>query len=159
MSSHTCEAITSNGFVCVNRSRYTTNTDKHYCKIHWKQIEGTPPPAEDTCECSVCYERVNNHASIRTICNHVFCKKCFQKWTRKNVSCPLCRTVVKPTPQQECDETLNDVDFFTFMNHLINENRLYIDRNVLTVANAYDHEQAVIQRWQTINDNTILIHF
>ena len=159
MSSHTCQAITSNGFVCVNRSRYTTDDDKHYCKIHWKQLVGSPPPDEDTCECSVCYERVNNQASVRTICNHVFCKKCFTKWTRKNASCPLCRTVVKSLPETEQEPPLNDVDLFTFMNRLINENRIYVDRNVLTVANAYDHERSVIQQWHALDDHAIVIHF
>lgn len=158
MSSHTCEAITSNGFVCVNRSKYTTGTGQHYCKIHWKQLMSSPPPAEDTCECSICYEHVNNHASIRTICNHVFCKKCFMKWTRKNISCPLCRTVVKSQPVER-EEPLNDVDFFTFMNQLINENRLYIDNNVLAIANAYDHEQTVIQQWRALDDHMIVIQF
>lgn len=159
MSSRTCEAITSNGFVCVNRSKYTTDTGKHYCKIHCKQLFGSSLPDEDITECSICYESVNNSASVLTMCNHVFCKKCFNKWTRKNDSCPLCRAIVKPQQPVQYQEPMNEVDFFTFMNHLINENRLYIDRNVLMVANAYDHEQSIIQQWQALNDNTIIIQF
>jgi hypothetical protein len=162
MSSRTCEAITSNGFVCVNRSKYTTDTGKHYCKIHCKQLYGSSLPDEDTTECSICYDSVNNGSSFLTMCNHVFCKKCFNKWTRKNDSCPLCRAIVKPQqpPAEEVVEgPMNDVDFFTFMNRLINENRLYIDHNVITVANAYDHERSVIQQWEAINDNTVIIRF
>jgi hypothetical protein len=148
MSCHNCEALTRNGFSCINRSRYTTMDDKHYCKIHWKQLMGTrPPPDEDTVDCSICYETTNNKGSIRTICNHVFCKKCFQKWTQTHDSCPLCRTHVKQIPSYPIETFLmNETDMFTFMNELINEQRLYIDNNVLTVANAYAHEnQSVYQ--------------
>jgi hypothetical protein len=149
MSSRTCEAITSNGFVCVNRSKYTTDTGKHYCKIHCKQLYGSSLPDEDTTECSICYDSVNNGSSFLTMCNHVFCKKCFNKWTRKNDSCPLCRAIVKPQ-QPPAEEVVEGP---------MNENRLYIDHNVITVANAYDHERSVIQQWEAINDNTVIIRF
>lgn len=137
MSTHNCDALTRHGFVCINRSRYTTPDNKHYCKIHWKQLMGTPPPEEDMVDCSICYDSTNNQKSVRTICNHVFCKKCFQKWTRNHDSCPLCRSKVKQVP---ADTSILDTDMFTFMNQLINQHRIYIDNNVLTIADAYDYE-------------------
>lgn len=147
MSSHNCDAITRHGFSCLNRSRYTTTDNKHYCKIHWKQLVGTPSLVEDTIDCSICYETTNNKGSVRTICNHVFCKKCFQKWTRTHDSCPLCRTQVKPRPSYPFETFfMNETDISTFMNELINEHRLYIDHNVLTVANAYAHENEAVQQ-------------
>lgn len=166
MSSHTCEGITRGGFMCLNRSKFTTDQGKHYCKTHWKTIVNLPIPEEDTTDCSICYESINNHASIRTICNHVFCKKCFQKWTRAHDSCPLCRAQVKPTqPKPEVymiDADISDIDLFTFMNHLINENRLYIDRNVITIAEAYEHEHSIANEMNhnnALNGGTFLFEF
>lgn len=151
MSSHDCEGITRSGFVCSHRSKFTTDRGKHYCKTHWKQLVHLPIPAEDTTECSICYESVNNKLSVRTVCNHVFCKKCFIKWTRTHDTCPLCRALVVPAstkPEVYILDDLNDQDLFTFMNHLINENRLYIDRNVIRIANAYEHENALLFQFQ-----------
>lgn len=160
MSSHNCEGITRHGFVCSNRSKFTTDQGKHYCKTHWKQLVPLPIPEEDTTDCSICYESVNNGLSVRTVCNHVFCKKCFQKWTRTHDSCPLCRAHVKPVQEVHYLDDLNDLndqDLFTFMNHLINQNRIYIDHHVIRIANAYEHEHAIAN---DINHNdTILFRF
>lgn len=73
------------------------------------------------------------------------------KWTRTHDTCPLCRALVVPAstkPEVYILDDLNDQDLFTFMNHLINENRLYIDRNVIRIANAYEHEHALLFQFQ-----------
>jgi hypothetical protein len=42
------------------------------------------------CEtCAVCYEK---ESDIITTCEHMYCKKCILKWTRKHDTCPMCRT-------------------------------------------------------------------
>lgn len=156
MSSQNCEAITAQGFSCLNRSRFTTNQNKHYCKIHWKQLVSDTFPEEDTTECTICYESVKNKDSIRTVCNHAFCKKCFKKWTKHHDTCPLCRTIVKTTDQNTSD-TLNGSDLYTLIHHLIHENRLYVDQNVLRIANAYDHEHSIVQQLEQQSEHAIII--
>lgn len=40
-------------------------------------------------ECPICYETFDNN--IKTICGHVFCKKCITKSLYNSIRCPMCR--------------------------------------------------------------------
>lgn len=105
MSHHYCESITRIGNQCVRRSRYTLDL-KHYCGTHANKISRSSNlqlPKEDTSECVVCYDSICNHNSKITLCNHVFCTRCLNKWIRRNNTCPLCRTSLKPPPEKPPD--------------------------------------------------------
>ncbi len=42
-------------------------------------------------ECPICHE-INNKELFTTSCNHVFHKKCIDKWFKLKSTCPCCRT-------------------------------------------------------------------
>ena len=46
--------------------------------------------------CSICIEKINKCGKNITLndCNHIFHKKCLEKWVIQNNSCPNCRTEV-----------------------------------------------------------------
>ena len=46
--------------------------------------------------CSICLEKINKCGKNITLneCNHIFHKKCLEKWVIQNNSCPNCRTEV-----------------------------------------------------------------
>jgi hypothetical protein len=46
---------------------------------------------EDERECPICYEALGERNTIRTPCNHCFCKDCFSKIIESSVKCPCCR--------------------------------------------------------------------
>ncbi|KAF7635733.1 RING-type domain-containing protein, partial [Meloidogyne graminicola] len=53
---------------------------------------------KQVCECcSICLDefKLNERAQQLIQCNHIFHKKCIQKWLKKNSTCPLCRKIVK----------------------------------------------------------------
>jgi hypothetical protein len=39
--------------------------------------------------CCICYDEIQDKGTID--CGHSFCRKCIQKWSRRNTTCPLCR--------------------------------------------------------------------
>lgn len=47
-------------------------------------------------KCPICYTYITNKKGfVKTICRHVFCYKCFIKWSYDKNTCPLCRKVIK----------------------------------------------------------------
>jgi hypothetical protein len=43
-------------------------------------------------ECIICMENFENHDKIlKTICNHIYHRKCIVKWMLQNRNCPICR--------------------------------------------------------------------
>lgn len=45
-------------------------------------------------KCSVCYCDLTLKNIVNTECNHIYCKECFWKWTKKHNNCPMCRTTI-----------------------------------------------------------------
>lgn len=43
--------------------------------------------------CAICYENIENNATILRVCGHVFCDSCLCTWLEQsdNKSCPMCR--------------------------------------------------------------------
>ena len=61
-------------------------------KIIQEQITEIKLESCNQTSCSICLEKFNNKYIIVEIkCKHVFHKKCFIRWTKKNPSCPICR--------------------------------------------------------------------
>lgn len=41
--------------------------------------------------CSICFNKINKSNATKTICEHIFHRKCLEIWFNKSLSCPLCR--------------------------------------------------------------------
>ena len=54
-----------------------------------QQVNATAEEQVKTC--GVCYEELCVENTVATLCNHLFCKKCFFKWLKESKTCPLCR--------------------------------------------------------------------
>jgi len=49
---------------------------------------------ENNHECPICFENLNelqHNIPVKTICNHIFCKKCICKWFNTSDNCPICK--------------------------------------------------------------------
>jgi hypothetical protein len=46
-------------------------------------------------ECSICLEELNQNDKLKLICGHKFHYKCINTWLIKNNRCPICRTFLK----------------------------------------------------------------
>jgi len=49
----------------------------------------------DDCDCPICYNKLDNYNTIRTECNHSFCKECFSKMLTYSDNCPYCRSQIR----------------------------------------------------------------
>lgn len=46
--------------------------------------------------CSICLNKIETNEYIRKLkCNHLFHKKCVDKWLKKNQNCPMCRKTIE----------------------------------------------------------------
>ena len=60
----------------------------------------TSKPAEDCShagkpqmyECLICFESSTNRIVVTTMCGHIFCKTCIQRWIEIKPSCPVCKS-------------------------------------------------------------------
>jgi hypothetical protein len=101
-----CSAHTRKHEKCSNRARYTIQ-DKHYCKVHGKQLTNHLEEAE--ADCPICMNSVPLIKSTHTSCGHDFCKTCLRKWLREHDNCPICRTVLSVTnPENRVEDLTND---------------------------------------------------
>ena len=56
-------------------------------------------------ECNVCYDKLFQRANhVFTQCGHLFCVKCFIRWTDTSSTCPMCRRVIIE-PDNHGDDT------------------------------------------------------
>lgn len=63
----------------------------------------SPPQKESIGDCGICYDQLfprENH--VFTKCGHLFCVKCFLRWSDTSLTCPMCRReMVEPGQEQE----------------------------------------------------------
>lgn len=141
-----CDAITKKGHRCANNSKHRTETN-HYCGIHAKQLFPEETLPTNTTECIVCFNDVPNDKAVRTVCSHVFCKKCLNKWLRHNHTCPLCRTELRePTPQ-----TVNDIETLAnqFIMDLVHNNQISLldDNNLYITVELNPNDHVLLEQW------------
>ncbi|XP_078157309.1 E3 ubiquitin-protein ligase ATL31-like [Carex rostrata] len=60
-----------------------------------------------TLECAVCLCEFEDDENIRLLpkCSHVFHADCIDEWLSSHVTCPVCRCVLTPDPNQPSDQT------------------------------------------------------
>ena len=52
--------------------------------------------------CSICLDDYKEGETIIKLnCNHIYHKKCLEKWLLKNKTCPCCKTEIKPTEYEK----------------------------------------------------------
>jgi len=65
-------------------------------------LHSSPPQKESIGDCSICYDQLfprENH--VFTKCGHLFCVKCFLRWSDTSLTCPMCRReMVEPGQEQ-----------------------------------------------------------
>ncbi|AQK53538.1 Putative RING zinc finger domain superfamily protein [Zea mays] len=61
------------------------------------------PPGAVVGECAICYNEylVGGATSVKLLCGHTFHRRCMDRWTAVNRTCPYCRAPV-PEEKQDC---------------------------------------------------------
>jgi hypothetical protein len=72
--------------------------------------------------CSVCQDRIGANSDVRKIdaCQHVFHKRCVDRWFRQSVVCPVCRHDIRelrPLDDSSSDDESEDDTFETNSNN------------------------------------------
>ncbi|XP_028806236.1 E3 ubiquitin-protein ligase ATL6 [Neltuma alba] len=77
-----------------------------------------------TPDCAVCLAEFDHHDKLRLLpkCNHVFHSECIDAWLASHVTCPVCRTRLKPAEEHHHGE--NEV-VIVIPNEVINERRVF----------------------------------
>lgn len=144
-----CDATTKSKDRCSNRGKFVVD-NQHFCGIHSKRFT-TESLKTSTIACSVCFDdSVPEKRAIRTACGHVFCKKCLNRWLRKNHTCPLCRFELR---EPDDIDLPTDEDLEIMANHFITElvrrNQItLLDDNHLYVTIELDENNAqLLEHW------------
>ena len=80
---------------------------------------------DDNSECPICLEKISNSKYTILKCNHVFHKNCANSWLKKQVTCPMCRTYLKPYYQGSVYNN-NKFKIGTKFNLILNDEHLII---------------------------------
>ena len=81
-------------------------------------------------ECSICFEIVEKSESYKTICQHLFCKSCMNKWTCQNSTCPVCRQQLFKS-NKELDRQRVRKMIVPYLHHVMEHPQLTIDPETL----------------------------
>tara|TARA_B100001059_G_C17653544_1_gene485742 strand:+ start:497 stop:859 length:363 start_codon:yes stop_codon:yes gene_type:complete len=66
-------------------------------------------------DCSICLSEITNKFNyVKTKCNHTFCKKCINNWTKKNNTCPNCRQPLFSSKNKYNELEINHMIQFIF---------------------------------------------
>jgi hypothetical protein len=76
----TCEALTLHGKICSKYGTYSKH-NTWYCGSHVNMVE-----------CCICMKMISTKTKTTTLCNHVFHTNCIKKWSKRNQTCPICRS-------------------------------------------------------------------
>ena len=67
---------------------------KKFNHLKLKKIKEDDPLINTVC--SICLENYKKNDYYRTLnCNHIFHKKCIDRWFKNQETCPMCRTNIK----------------------------------------------------------------
>ena len=76
--------------------------------------------------CTICLDKINKCGKNITLneCNHIFHKKCLEKWVIQNNSCPNCRTevnLIENSYKIKCSENI-DKNIYCLKNNCLKNN-------------------------------------
>lgn len=66
-------------------------------------------------DCAICFNKFDIDSIVNTVCNHTFCKACFFRWMRGNVTCPYCRNNITSWSRHSKDDIDTDIRAVTEM--------------------------------------------
>lgn len=98
-------------------------------------------------QCTICYIKFGIDDIVNTTCGHVYCKKCFFRWMKGNVTCAMCRNNFTSWRRHSRDEINEDITAVTgmFNTTLSAHVRLNKDnKDILTHTIALRNERANI---------------
>ena len=77
-----CDAFTKKNNKCKNIAKFKAS-EHNFCHIHVPR---------SNIDCPICLLKL--YDEIYLYCGHFFHKRCLEKWTKHNNSCPICRSVI-----------------------------------------------------------------
>lgn len=87
----------------------------------------------NTRECGICYNQFDIDKIVNTRCNHQFCNKCFFRWMRTNVTCPMCREDFTSWRNHTSDNINNDIIAVTEMFNSTLREHVHLNRLNITL--------------------------
>ena len=51
---------------------------------------------DNSCECCICFDKIESHNGGNLLCGHIYHNKCIKKWFNKHITCPICRNEEDP---------------------------------------------------------------
>jgi uncharacterized Zn finger protein (UPF0148 family) len=66
-------------------------------------------------ECTICYNKFGINDIVNTVCKHVYCKNCFFRWLKGNVTCAMCRNNFTSWRRHSKDTINSDITAVTVM--------------------------------------------
>jgi hypothetical protein len=153
-----CTVNTKKGTACCNRARYKVN-NQPCCKTHAKVLQKPGEPIEEDCaDCPICMNTVRMSKATKTICDHVFCKNCLNKWLRRNNNCPICRTVLVESPVitefEDVEALANEMII-----RLIESDRIQLSGNQFVIEWIDIHDLSLLEHWNNnISDTNQIIY-
>jgi uncharacterized Zn finger protein (UPF0148 family) len=103
----------------------------------------------ETRECGICYNQIDIDKIVNTRCNHQFCNKCFFRWMRGNVTCPMCREDFTSWRNHTSDNINNDIIAVTEMFNSTLREHVHLNKlNVNTMKDLTElkKQKALIQK-------------
>ena len=134
-ASHHINQTVSHAIELSNNSepgRSTSNTQNH-----------------ETRECGICYNQIDIDKIVNTRCNHQFCNKCFFRWMRGNVTCPMCREDFTSWRNHSRDNINDDIIAVTEMFNSTLREHVHLNRlntNTLKDITELKKQKALIQK-------------
>tara|TARA_B100001093_G_scaffold511705_1_gene580148 strand:- start:2774 stop:3793 length:1020 start_codon:yes stop_codon:yes gene_type:complete len=103
----------------------------------------------ETRECGICYNQIDIDKIVNTRCNHQFCNKCFFRWMRGNVTCPMCREDFTSWRNHSRDNINDDIIAVTEMFNSTLREHVHLNRlntNTLKDIAELKKQKALIQK-------------
>ena len=75
--------------------------------------------------CGICLNNIHDNNKIITKCHHLYCKPCITKWftlnKNKNITCPICRSIINDLDEQIELTVNNNCHEFKYISYKICE--------------------------------------
>lgn len=97
--------------ISVIRKTYTFGVERGKDGVEREGLEKEEEEGRYGRECTVClgeYEKGEILGTLHT-CGHSFHKNCIDAWLQSNVSCPLCRTILKHKLEEKDDNNMDEL--------------------------------------------------
>ncbi|XP_078150741.1 E3 ubiquitin-protein ligase ATL31-like [Carex rostrata] len=104
-------------------------------------------------ECAVCLCEFKDDENIRLLpkCSHVFHTDCIDEWLSSHVTCPVCRCVLTPDPNQPSNQTEEGVKSSSLiLTHVEETQNLSNQSDSVVVIDVDEHEDQMRRRQEAV---------